>query len=32
MYDVNDEMAQVGADEFELSPGDDVVFDLQVAE
>ncbi|WP_010650728.1 DUF4430 domain-containing protein [Oceanobacillus massiliensis] len=29
MYFVNDEMATVGADEYELSPGDKVVFDLQ---
>lgn len=32
MYDVNGEMADVGAGEFELSPGDDVVFDLQEVE
>src|SRR5699024_2166828 len=31
-YEVNDEMAQVGADEVEVSPGDDVVFDVQVAD
>lgn len=29
MYFVNDEMATVGAAEYELSPGDIVVFDLQ---
>jgi len=29
MYFVNDEMAMVGANEYELSPGDVVNFDLQ---
>lgn len=29
MYTVNGEMAQVGAGDYELSPGDKVVFDLQ---
>ena len=29
MFFVNDEMATVGASEYELSPGDVVVFDLQ---
>lgn len=29
MYFVNGEMAKVGAQEFELSPGDEVTFDLQ---
>ena len=28
MYEVNDEPANVGANQFELSPGDAVVFDL----
>lgn len=32
MYEVNDEQASVGASEFELKPGDDVVFDLHVIE
>ncbi|MFS0751545.1 DUF4430 domain-containing protein [Oceanobacillus sp. 1P07AA] len=29
MYTVNGEMATVGAGDYELSPGDEVVFDLQ---
>jgi|SRR5699024_7417799 len=29
IYSVNDEMAMVGADEYELEADDDVVFDLQ---
>lgn len=29
MYSVNDEIAMVGANEYELEPGDEVVFDLQ---
>ena len=29
MFFVNDEMAEVGAADYELSPGDHVVFDLQ---
>ncbi len=29
MYTVNDEVAMVGANEYELEPGDEVVFDLQ---
>lgn len=29
MYFVNDEMAMVGAEEYELEAGDEVVFDLQ---
>jgi len=32
MYFVNDEMAMVGANEYELSPGDEVNFDLQAWE
>lgn len=32
MYFVNDEMAMVGAAEYELSPGDEVTFDLQAWE
>ncbi|SES81336.1 protein of unknown function [Oceanobacillus limi] len=29
MYFVNDEMASVGADEYELTPGEEINFDLQ---
>lgn len=32
MYDVNGEMAPVGANELELTPGDEVEFKLQLAE
>ncbi|HEX6594561.1 MAG TPA: DUF4430 domain-containing protein [Bacillota bacterium] len=32
MYFVNGEIASVGANEFELSPGDEVTFDLQAWE
>lgn len=32
MYFVNDEMPMVGAAEYELKPGDEVVFDLQAWE
>ncbi|SRR5699024_2137610 len=32
MYFVNGEMASVGAEEFELHPGDEVTFDLQAWE
>ncbi|MFC3038957.1 DUF4430 domain-containing protein [Virgibacillus xinjiangensis] len=32
MYYVNGEMAMVGAQEYELSPGDEVTFDLQAWE
>ena len=32
MYDVNGEMAPVGANEYELNPGDEVEFDLQEVE
>ncbi|WP_163969890.1 DUF4430 domain-containing protein [Oceanobacillus halotolerans] len=32
MFFVNDEMPQVGAGEFELTPGDEVNFDLQAWE
>lgn len=32
MYEVNGEMAEVGAQEYELSPGDEVTFDLQAME
>lgn len=32
LYEVNDEKASVGANEYELSPGDEVVFDLQAIE
>ena len=32
MYEVNGEMAEVGANEYELEAGDDVVFDLHAVE
>ncbi|QDP40501.1 DUF4430 domain-containing protein [Radiobacillus deserti] len=32
MYSVNDKIADVGAAEYELEPGDQVTFDLQVME
>ncbi|SDJ66712.1 DUF4430 domain-containing protein [Sediminibacillus albus] len=32
MYTINGEMAEVGANEYELTPGDEVTFDLQAME